>query len=80
LSDSAGRLRWRCRRGMKELDVLLLDYLEQHHPVASADEQEAFAVLLELPDPQLWSYLSGRETPADPRLSTLIDRIARPRH
>jgi antitoxin CptB len=65
---------------MKELDVLLLAYLEQHYPRACASEQESFAALLELPDPQLWSYLTGRETPADPLLSTLIDRIARLRH
>lgn len=80
MSDSAGRLRWRCRRGMKELDVLLLNYLEQHYPETSAAEQRAFAALLELPDPQLWAYLSGRETPTDDSLAPLIDRIARPRH
>ncbi len=80
MSDSAGRLRWRCRRGMKELDVLLLGYLEQHYPHTSAAERQAFADLLELPDPQLWSYLSGREPPADEQLAALIERIARLRH
>lgn len=80
MNDFARRLRWRCRRGMKELDVLLLGYLEQHHPNASAAEQQAFADLLELPDPQLWTYLSGRERPDDALLAALIERIARRRH
>ena len=60
-----GKLRWRCRRGMKELDLLTLGYLERHYPTASAEEQQAFAALLELQDPLLMSYMVGRETPTD---------------
>ena len=40
-----GRLRWRCRRGMKELDELLLAYLPRYLE-ASADERAAFEALL----------------------------------
>ena len=54
------RLRWRCRRGMRELDVLLTRYLEQHYAGASGDEQSAFRRLLEAPDPELFSLLLGR--------------------
>ena len=65
MEEQRGKLRWRCRRGMKELDLLTLGYLEQHYPTASAEEQQAFAALLELQDPLLMSYMVGRETPAD---------------
>ena len=65
MDEEIGKLRWRCRRGMKELDLLTLGYLEQHYPTASAEEQQAFAALLELQDPLLMSYMVGRETPAD---------------
>ena len=65
MDEQIGKLRWRCRRGMKELDLLTLGYLEQHYPTASAEEQQAFAALLELQDPLLMSYMVGRETPAD---------------
>ncbi|HOW61378.1 MAG TPA: succinate dehydrogenase assembly factor 2 [Candidatus Contendobacter sp.] len=65
MEEQIGKLRWRCRRGMKELDLLTLGYLEQHYPTASAEEQQAFAALLELQDPLLMSYMVGRETPAD---------------
>lgn len=54
-----GRLAWRCRRGMKELDLLLRDYLDQLWPAAASAERDAFARLLELPDPELASYLLG---------------------
>jgi len=65
VDEQIGKLRWRCRRGMKELDLLTLGYLEQHYPDAPAEDQQAFADLLELQDPLLMSYMVGRETPAD---------------
>jgi antitoxin CptB len=65
VDEQIGKLRWRCRRGMKELDLLTLGYLERHYPAAPAEEQRAFADLLELQDPLLMSYMVGREVPAD---------------
>jgi len=63
-------LRWRCRRGMKELDFLLLRYLERHEP-ATSDERAAFAEFLELPDPDIARYLLAGDVPTDPRHATL---------
>ncbi|KAB2923396.1 MAG: succinate dehydrogenase assembly factor 2 [Candidatus Contendobacter sp.] len=65
MDEQIGKLRWRCRRGMKELDLLTLGYLERHYSTAPAEEQQAFAELLELQDPLLMSYMVGREAPAD---------------
>jgi len=65
VDELIGKLRWRCRRGMKELDLLTLGYLERHYPTASAEEQHAFAALLELQDPQLMSYMVGRDAPTE---------------
>ena len=65
MDEQMRKLRWNCRRGMKELDLLTLGYLERHYPTASAEEQQAFAALLELQDPLLMSYMVGREVPAD---------------
>ena len=47
------RLRWRCRRGMRELDVLLERYLRERWPTAPEPSRAAFRALLELPDPDL---------------------------
>jgi antitoxin CptB len=73
--EAVGRLRWRCRRGMKELDVLLERALGRFLPVASEAERQAFEALLELPDPQLAGYFFGGEIPADPVLAQLVARI-----
>jgi antitoxin CptB len=68
-----GRLVWSCRRGMKELDVLLTTYLGQRWPAASASEKSAFEQLLELPDPSIAAMLLGNEHPVDPALTRLVD-------
>ncbi len=72
MEEQIGKLRWRCRRGMKELDLLTLGYLERHYPGASAEDQQAFAELLELQDPLLMSYMVGRETPADATTARVV--------
>ncbi len=72
MDEQIGKLRWRCRRGMKELDLLTLGYLERHYPDAPVAEQHAFAELLELQDPLLMSYMVGRETPADATTARVV--------
>lgn len=70
-----GRLRWHCRRGMKELDVLLERWLDRHAPTASPVEIEAFETLLAMQDPQLARYLLAGEAHAVPSVQSLIERI-----
>jgi antitoxin CptB len=70
-----GRLRWRCRRGMKELDLLLQRWLSTAYDEATAAERAAFEDLLEQPDPQLLAWLFRRERPADPVMAALVDAI-----
>ncbi len=69
------RLRWRCRRGMRELDVLLTRYLERDYPGASSHERSLFAELLELQDPELASYLLVGEPAPDSDTRALLARI-----
>ncbi|MGF1527736.1 MAG: succinate dehydrogenase assembly factor 2 [Candidatus Competibacterales bacterium] len=79
--DSANhksKLRWQCRRGMRELDVLLLNYLERRFDAAPALEQRIFEQLLELPDPELFGYVTGRQIPADPAIQDLVHRLIAP--
>jgi antitoxin CptB len=64
---------------MRELDVLLLRYLEQEYPSASATERGAFVRILELQDPDLFGYLVGRNTPDDADVRHVISRIRRDR-
>jgi len=70
-----GRLRWRCRRGLRELDELLTRYVDEQYATASAAQQTAFRGLLDSQDPLIYAYFLGQRTPPDPALSTLIARI-----
>jgi antitoxin CptB len=74
MAADAGRLRWRCRRGMKELDILLTRYLDERYGAAPAGEQEAFRHLLESQDPLIFAYCLGSERPPE-HLANLIERI-----
>ena len=71
----ARRLLWRCRRGMKELDVLLERFARAALDGAPPEERGAFAELLALSDPALAGYLLGGDIPAEPHLERLVRRI-----
>jgi antitoxin CptB len=65
------KLEWRCRRGMKELDLLLVRYLRDRYAAAPSDERVAFTEFLELPDPDIARYLIAGDVPTDPRHAAL---------
>jgi antitoxin CptB len=73
--SEVSRLRWQCRRGMRELDELLIRYLESRYPIADDDEKAAFQAILELPDPELNGYLLQRQTPTSETVSGVIKII-----
>ncbi len=75
--DPAGRrLLWRCRRGMKELDVLLERFARDQLPLASGEQRRTFERFLDLPDPLLADYLLGQSIPPEPELARLACRIS----
>jgi antitoxin CptB len=73
----AGRLRWRCRRGMRELDVVLVRYLERDWPVAGDEERAAFRALLERQDPDVNALLLGRMEPDSEALARVMECLRR---
>jgi len=71
-----GRLLWRCRRGMKELDVLLERFARKRFMVeGEAAERHTFARFLELPDPLLADYLLRSRVPPEPEFAALARSI-----
>lgn len=60
---TAGSLRWRQRRGMKELDILLERYYARLYDSASDAERASFARLLEREDPEIWLWVVGQAPP-----------------
>lgn len=61
------RLRWRCRRGMLELDLVLGEFLEQRYIDLPESQQAAFEALLACSDQELWDMLYGKLSPNDAR-------------
>jgi antitoxin CptB len=74
MAAELGKLRWRCRRGMKELDILLTRYVDERYGAAPEEEQQAFQRLLETQDPVIYAYCLGQEPPPT-HLAALIERI-----
>lgn len=70
------KLRWRCRRGMRELDQVFDYYLNQHFLTASPEQQAAFAALTNAPDPDIYAWIAGRE-PSPPGATSDIIQIFR---
>ncbi len=75
MNAELARLRWRCRRGTRELDQMLGGWLEQRYAAAPSSAQHAFARLLEQADPDLWDWLLGNGAPTDKDEARLIDEI-----
>lgn len=69
------QLEWHCRRGMRELDVLLMRYVEHGYDAADAAEQAAFEKLLSLQDPEILDLLTGRIVADDPALNAIVQRL-----
>ncbi|TCV90213.1 FAD assembly factor SdhE [Sulfurirhabdus autotrophica] len=53
------RLRWRCRRGLLELDIVLERFIEHHYSSLSELEKASFIELLTEADNDLWELISG---------------------
>ena len=63
------RLFWKCRRGLLELDIVLNRYLLKH------PEDHTLSDLLDLPDNDIWDYVSGRSDPLDERVRATVERL-----
>ncbi len=68
-------VRWHCRRGMLELDILLQNFFDRHYLQLSAEERALFEEILKSNDQQLYNWLMGKESPDDPKWSEMINQI-----
>ena len=66
---AADRLKWKCRRGLLELDIVLERYLRKY-PV-----DPELSVLLDLPDNDLWDIVSGRSEQYETRFKPVVARL-----
>lgn len=79
--SETNRLRWKCRRGMKELDIVLLHYLERHYPGADDKTRATFERMLNMQDPELYLLILGKTTTDDKDVGDVITTLRNsPRH
>jgi antitoxin CptB len=73
--ENKARIKWACRRGMLELDVIIMPFFEACFDVLSSEEKNDFVVLLEADDPDLFAWLMGHAQCQNPALSRMVDKI-----
>ncbi len=69
------RLRWRCRRGLLELDIVLGRFVERQYAGLDEAQKIAFDVLLDLPDNALWDRITGKESAGHEAQKKLLELI-----
>ena len=75
-ANQINRLKWRCRRGMKELDVLLETFLCNNLSIMNEETLQLFSELLETSDPILYDWFTGRTTPEKKELRDMVIEIS----
>jgi len=68
------RLRWRCRRGMLENDLVLARFLDRHGGLLTDEDIENLDSLLDMTDVALWDVITGRAEP-EPALAAFVGRL-----
>lgn len=71
------RLWWHSRRGMLELDVLLLPFLEEEYRALPEQDQIIYRKLLTCEDADMWRWFMQQDRPEDPELQYMVDKILR---
>jgi len=69
------RIYWRSRRGMLELELLLVPFVTHHYPDLTDEQKTTYGALLEHEDWQIFDWLREREHPEDPSMRMLVDLI-----
>jgi antitoxin CptB len=69
------RIRWRSRRGLLELDIVLGRFIEAHYEQLDEVERQEFEALLDMPDNSLWDMIAGRQEAAHDEQQALLEKI-----
>lgn len=69
------RLKWACRRGMLELDVLFMPFVEEAFDELDDDKKLVFERLLTCDDPDLFAWFMGHQQCDDPELADMVSHI-----
>jgi antitoxin CptB len=75
LKVNKARLKWACRRGMLELDVLFIPFVDEAYDEMSTEDQFTFERLLTCQDPELFAWFMGHEICEDKKLNAVVQHI-----
>lgn len=73
--EERARIKWACRRGMLELDVVIMPFYEECFDSLSEEEQKDFVALLECDDPDLFNWVMQHGRSQNEKLANMIDKI-----
>ena len=73
--DAERRIRWRARRGLLELDIVLGRFIEAHYAQLDAAGRQTFDALLDMPDNPLWDMVAGRRDAETGEQQELLEKI-----
>lgn len=74
------RICWHSRRGMLELDLVLLPFVENILRTLNKEDQDRYVLLLEEEDTDLFAWFLGHKTPENPELKHIVDIILKQKH
>ena len=75
ITADKARLKWACRRGMLELDVLFIPFVDEAYEKLDAQKRATFERLLECDDPELFAWFMGHEECKDAQLNDMVQFI-----
>ena len=69
------RVRWRCRRGMLELDIILQRFVDKHYTQLNEAELQQLDTFLNLPDNDLWDMITAKKEVGDVKLQPMLQLL-----
>ena len=75
MSEKKSRILWRCRRGIKEMDIVLQDFIKNSYDELNNENKSAFSKLLEEQDLDILNWVLGKDKPEDKTLIEIIKKL-----
>ena len=75
MSDKKARLLWRCRRGIKEMDIILQEFINASYDQLNDEDKNAFSKLLDEQDLDILNWIMGKDKPVNDQLANIINII-----
>ena len=75
MSNKNARLLWRCRRGIKEMDIILQEFINVSYDQLNDEDKNAFSKLLDEQDLDILNWIMGKDKPVNDQLANIINII-----